>query len=121
LICLMLAWVCQASHHAVPGHYDQMLVALGGALCTAGAFGVLYLALEPYLRRSWPHALIGWTRLISGGLRDPLVAGPGLMRAGAGVVTAILFYMQDMLLEPARSIQVGPNTQATDWCSGVRL
>jgi serine/threonine protein kinase len=120
LACIMLAWLCRASHHAVPGHYDQMLVAVGDALCTAGAFGVLYLALEPYLRRSWPHALIGWTRLISSGLRDPMAAGQCLIGAAMGVAGTILFYTQNMLIEPAGSIQFGPVTQSLDWLMGVR-
>ena len=32
-----------------------------------------YLALEPLARRAWPHLLIGWSRLIDGRWRDPLV------------------------------------------------
>jgi serine/threonine-protein kinase len=32
-----------------------------------------YLALEPYVRRRWPQALISWNRLLSGRFRDPLV------------------------------------------------
>jgi hypothetical protein len=35
--------------------------------------GVLYLALEPYVRRRWPATLVSWSRLLAGGLRDPLV------------------------------------------------
>ena len=30
---------------------------------------VLYLALEPHLRRSWPETMIGWSRLLAGGVR----------------------------------------------------
>jgi hypothetical protein len=36
--------------------------------------GMLYVALEPWVRRWWPHATIGWARLIAGRWRDPLVA-----------------------------------------------
>lgn len=40
----------------------------------SGLFGwVLYMALEPYIRRIAPWAVIGWTRLISGRVVDPLV------------------------------------------------
>jgi hypothetical protein len=34
---------------------------------------LLYMALEPYVRRRWPHMLISWKRLLEGRLRDPLV------------------------------------------------
>src|SRR5262249_8061578 len=118
--CLMLGWLCKASHHAAPGHYEQMLVALGEALCTAGAFGVLYLALEPYLRRGWPPAFAGGPRLVGGGLRDPMVAGQCLIGASMGVAVAILFYAQNVIVEPASSIQYGPVTQSLDWLMGVR-
>jgi serine/threonine-protein kinase len=34
---------------------------------------VLYVALEPYVRRRWPGTLVSWSRLLAGGFRDPLV------------------------------------------------
>ena len=34
---------------------------------------VLYIALEPYVRRRWPATLVSWSRLLAGGIRDPLV------------------------------------------------
>jgi hypothetical protein len=34
---------------------------------------VLYIALEPYVRRRWPAMLVSWSRLLAGGFRDPLV------------------------------------------------
>jgi hypothetical protein len=59
-----------------------------------GAFTwLMYISLEPYVRRQWPHALISWTRLLSGRWRDPLVgrdvlAGllAGIIRTGAVIV-----------------------------------
>ncbi len=35
---------------------------------------VLYIALEPYVRRHWPATLVSWSRLLAGSFRDPLVA-----------------------------------------------
>jgi hypothetical protein len=34
---------------------------------------VLYIAMEPYVRRRWPGTLVSWSRLLAGGFRDPLV------------------------------------------------
>jgi hypothetical protein len=34
---------------------------------------LLYVALEPYVRRRWPERIIAWSRLLAGGYRDPLV------------------------------------------------
>jgi hypothetical protein len=39
-----------------------------------GLFWILYVALEPYVRRFWPRMLVSWVRLLDGRFRDPLVA-----------------------------------------------
>ncbi len=46
---------------------------------------LLYTALEPHLRRLWPETMIGWSRLLSGSFRDPLVGRDVLV----GVLVAI--------------------------------
>jgi len=46
---------------------------------------LLYVALEPHARRIWPELMIGWSRLLSGSLRDPLVGRDVLI----GVLVAI--------------------------------
>jgi len=45
-------------------------VALGLGAWTAA----VYVAVEPWIRRWWPHALIGWARVVAGRWRDPIVA-----------------------------------------------
>jgi hypothetical protein len=52
--------------------------------------GVFYLALEPFVRRRWPQALISWTRLLAGSVRDPLVGGHILLGVTLGVALAIV-------------------------------
>src|SRR5439155_3631238 len=46
---------------------------------------LLYIALEPHLRRIWPETMIGWSRLLAGSFRDPRVGRDVL----AGVLVAI--------------------------------
>jgi eukaryotic-like serine/threonine-protein kinase len=46
---------------------------------------LLYIALEPDIRRVWPELMIGWSRLLAGGVRDPLVGRDVLV----GVLVAI--------------------------------
>ena len=43
------------------------------ALALAAFFFTVYLAVEPWSRRFWPHAMVTWTRVLSGRFRDPLV------------------------------------------------
>jgi serine/threonine-protein kinase len=46
---------------------------------------LLYIALEPHIRRVWPETMIGWSRLLAGSVRDPLVGRDVLI----GVLVAI--------------------------------
>jgi eukaryotic-like serine/threonine-protein kinase len=46
---------------------------------------LLYIALEPHARRIWPELMIGWSRLLSGRIRDPLVGRDVLV----GILVAI--------------------------------
>ena len=46
---------------------------------------LMYISLEPHLRRVWPRTLISWTRLLSGQVRDPLVGRDVLIGMFAGV------------------------------------
>jgi serine/threonine-protein kinase len=58
------------------------------SLINGGALWVIYLALEPWLRRRWPHTMIGWTRYTAQGIRDPLVGRDLLVGVGFGLLTA---------------------------------
>ena len=53
-------------------------------------FWVLYVALEPYVRRRWPATLISWSRLLAGGFRDPLVGRDVLVGCLFGAFVAAM-------------------------------
>jgi hypothetical protein len=63
-------------------------LALGKALYMAARVWILYVALEPYVRRKWPRVLISWSRLLSGRWRDPMVGRDML----AGVIGGLALY-----------------------------
>jgi hypothetical protein len=70
----------------------------GSALLFAGVLWMFYLALEPYVRRFWPHTLISWTRLLTSGPRDPLVGRDILLgMAWAATVTLLVVFSALML------------------------
>ena len=80
-----------AIHHVpTPAEGSHLVDAIGFGLFVGAAAGVLYLALEPFLRRRWPQTLITWTRLLAGDVRDPLVAGHILLGTALAVAQAIL-------------------------------
>ncbi len=70
---MMLHWLL-AAHH-VP-ESTQLQIFFGGLYRSSFVFalaGLMYLAIEPYARKLWPHALISWVRLLNGRFRDPIV------------------------------------------------
>jgi serine/threonine-protein kinase len=58
---------------------------------------LLYMALEPFARRRWPHMLISWKRLLGGGLRDPLVGRDLLLGAVAGTALGTLYHVSALM------------------------
>jgi eukaryotic-like serine/threonine-protein kinase len=68
----------------------MFLARFGQALFFAAFVWMLYVALEPLVRRRWPDLLISWTRLLAGGFRDPLVGRDGLVGILFGGATAIV-------------------------------
>jgi serine/threonine-protein kinase len=62
----------------------------GQALFDAATAWVLYLALEPYVRRRWPEALVSWNRLLAGRFKDPLVGRDLLVGALASAAALTL-------------------------------
>jgi len=70
---IMLAWFFGSTHRFNPGELNSYLNALAEALYWTAISGVMYLAVEPFVRRRWPHALISWNRLLEGRFGDSLV------------------------------------------------
>lgn len=90
----MAHWVF-ATHH-VPDTAELLLLITGiqGALFWSCFVGVMYLALEPYLRRRWPERIISWNRLLAGDFRDPLVGRDVLIGAVIGAFGVALMYFR---------------------------
>jgi serine/threonine-protein kinase len=88
-VCSMLTWAFLTSHVASDSELALLLLGASIALFLAGVCWLLYVALEPLIRRRWPDSLIAWTRLLSGRLSDPLVGRVLLAGALLGVFGAI--------------------------------
>jgi len=86
-----IGWALYAHHVAGVAELPIFLAGVGLALFGAALAWILYIALEPILRRRWPDSLIAWTRLLSGRLTDPLVGRVVLAGALLGTFEAILW------------------------------
>ena len=62
-----------------------------------GLYVVLsYLALEPFVRKRWPRALVSWSRLLAGGIRDPMVGREVLLGAFAILAAVVPIFLLEM-------------------------
>jgi len=68
------AWIFGAFHVLSYGEVALLGMAISLAGLGAAVVWCSYVAIEPYVRRFWPDALISWNRFQAGRLRDPLVA-----------------------------------------------
>jgi serine/threonine-protein kinase len=92
----MALWIFR-SHLTTSGEtFLLMIVALSTSLYFAVLVALLYLGLEPYVRRRWPQSMISWSRLLLGRWRDPLVGRDVLigLLLGTGWVFIFLVYIQ---------------------------
>jgi len=94
----MLLWVFGGSHVASFGELGLFFGALSFALLLAAGVWLLYMAVEPIARRRWPHSMIGWSRLLAGGLRDPLVARDALVGLTLGTGAALVVNVHELVL-----------------------
>jgi serine/threonine-protein kinase len=89
---LALASVCRADHTTVPlAEYHLLILILSQSAFLAGLFWLIYMALEPPMRRRSPGALISWSRLLAGRFADPLVGRDVLVGAMAGLALTLLY------------------------------
>ena len=111
----IMAWALVAGH--VPGLWEFRLLVLGlsWALFVAAAVWLMYAAIEPYVRRHWPEALISWVRLIGGRGRDPLAASHVLAGALVGLAALLPHALVDFTanrLPGYLAVQPYPETTA---------
>ena len=59
---IMLSWIlgCSSGFHSVA------FPCFSPYLFWLVLFWILYIAIEPFVRRRWPQILVSWTRLLSG-------------------------------------------------------
>ena len=92
------SWILLEHHVAAPAELRLLISFAGLALLQAGVVWLLYLALEPVIRRRWPESLVSWTRLLFGEWRDPLVGRDVLVGCATAVAAIGLFRFADSLL-----------------------
>jgi predicted Ser/Thr protein kinase len=110
-------FLCRAHFSTVGQTIFHSIVAISTALFTAGVTWMLYMAVEPWVRRHWPQTIISWSRLLSGNLRDPLVGRDILFGMILGVVWILTFEIRSI---PMMRLGASPYLFSTEFLMGGR-
>jgi hypothetical protein len=116
-VCSMLTWAFLTTHVASDSELALLLLGASVALFLAGVSWLMYVALEPLIRRRWPDSLIAWTRLLSGRLSDPLVGRVLLAGALLGVFGAISGELRELA---RRAFEATPPIPPFPWDPTLR-
>jgi serine/threonine-protein kinase len=115
-----LSWLVAADHVFDFSEVGLLVHGLGTLLVLTAITWLFYLAIEPYVRRHWPHTLISWTRLLTGGWRDPRVGRDVLIGVGAGTAMAVLVDLFQLLPAALNGPPSAPRAFGLDVLAGGR-
>src|SRR5205085_11017308 len=113
----MLKWLFTAGHVATSWELYLLTIALSWATFLMMLLWVVYLAVEPRIRRNWPGALISWTRIHTGRFDDRLVASHILVGLLAGLIfrgVDIAFWAAGNAFSGLRKLQLSPDIESLD-------
>jgi hypothetical protein len=96
-VVLTLIWVFGEHVRNIEQERQRFFLGLALALFVGAAMYLIYLALEPFVRRSWPTMLVGWSRLLGGRVRDAVVGRELLLGCAFGVVTTLIGLAVDLV------------------------
>jgi hypothetical protein len=115
----MLVWIVHRALRAQPGLVRTLYAGRQrSGFPRAVVFYIVYLAIEPYIRRHWPHAIISWTRLMAGRIRDPLVGRDVLFGVILGLGWSLIFAV---LFAGLKHIGAEPDFPSTEFLLGPRM
>jgi len=86
----LVIFTLSVHHSAGVEEILYLLSTLSVVLYFTGSCWILYVALEPFVRRRWPHVLITWTRVLGGAFRDPLLGRDIAIGCLAGALQSLL-------------------------------
>ena len=113
----LLLWLCRGHLYPSIDTLGVLIIAVSTALFVSGTTWMLYLALEPWVRRRWPQTIITWSRLLSGQFRDPLVGRDILFGVMLGVVWILIFQIRYI---PMMHMGASPSLAQPEYLAGGR-
>jgi len=110
-------WLCRGHFSTLGDSLGLFIIAVSTALFLSTVTWMLYMAVEPWVRRHWPTTMISWSRLISGQARDPLVGRDILFGVLLGVVWILVFQIRYI---PMMRMGAAPSLLSTKVLMGGR-
>ena len=105
-----LAWAVLANHVlAISAEWVLLTRGIATALLHAAAVWVVYIAVEPYVRRQWPHMVVSWSRLLGGHFRTPGLGRDTLIGIAVGVVGRLILMIDESLAPSAGAVRAAPH------------
>ncbi len=110
-------FLCRSHLASVGDALGLSIMAISTGLFIAGVTWMLYMAVEPWVRRHWPQTIISWSRLLSGKGRDPVVGRDILFGVALGVVWTLVFQLRSI---PMMRLGAAPFLFSSDALMGGR-
>jgi hypothetical protein len=87
----LLAWAFNDPHVGAPSdELGRFFASIGESLFAGGMLFVMHLAVEPAVRRYWPHGVLGWSRLLQGRFKDARVGRDVLAGLATGAAVHLI-------------------------------
>ncbi len=83
-------WLCRVHIAPTSDMIGVFLLELSAASFYGVACWMVYMAVEPYVRKRWPQCLISWTSILEGKWRDPIVGRDVMMGLAAGAALPLV-------------------------------
>ncbi len=110
----MLVWLLIEHHNGLPvREFDLFSLHLATALLDSTFLWLLYVALEPFIRRRWQAWIISWSRLLAGDFRDPLVGRDILLGAAFGALFMLVLVLSNFsptFLSQPPALEINPGS-----------
>jgi hypothetical protein len=116
-IVQMMLWIFRGHFAAALGLLMPLVMALCSSLFYAGVMWVIYMSIEPFIRRRWPQGIIGWSNVLTGHWNDPVVGRDVLF----GVALGAFWLLDARVGDWARMLRGAPlNVGSTAFLDGMR-